>query len=274
MGFGFVKVGSVTPVPQEGNPMPRIFRLRQEGEGIVAVARRLGAQHGKRKLETSSSSSPSSDEANHGGKDGPGILGVNLRKNKTSDAAAADYVQGVHTLSQYVDYLVINVSSPNTPGLRMLQGRKQLKDLVKKQKFDLLNFALHFRQRFKLLVMKCNGERRVLLHCLLKLLQTCLKKTRGYSSRCSCPPLGWIVSFLFTSFFLYKIISNTTISRPDPINKNPVSAESGGLSLKPLFNLSTNVLKEMYILTRAELAECLERDGFQSVREAVGVDCI
>ncbi|KAK6241521.1 hypothetical protein SCA6_006910, partial [Theobroma cacao] len=212
MGFGFVKVGSVTPVPQEGNPMPRIFRLRQEGEGIVAVARRLGAQHGKRKLETSSSSSPSSDEANHGGKDGPGILGVNLRKNKTSDAAAADYVQGVHTLSQYVDYLVINVSSPNTPGLRMLQGRKQLKDLVKKVA----------------LALRLDG----------------------------------------------LIISNTTISRPDPINKNPVSAESGGLSLKPLFNLSTNVLKEMYILTRAELAECLERDGFQSVREAVGVDCI
>ncbi|EOX99076.1 Pyrimidine d [Theobroma cacao] len=117
MGFGFVEVGSVTPVPQEGNPMPRIFRLRQEGaiinrcgfnsEGIVAVARRLGAQHGKRKLETSSSSSPSSDEANHGGKAGPGILGFNLGKNKTSDAAAADYVQGVHTLSQYADYLVV-----------------------------------------------------------------------------------------------------------------------------------------------------------------------
>ncbi|KAF5749859.1 Dihydroorotate dehydrogenase (quinone) [Tripterygium wilfordii] len=143
LGFGFVEVGSVTPVPQEGNPKPRIFRLRQEGaiinrcgfngEGIVAVAKRLGAQHGKRKLdETSSSSSSSSEETKHGGKAGPGILGVNLGKNKTSEDAAADYVQGVHTLSQYADYLVINVSSPNTPGLRMLQGRKQLKDLVKK----------------------------------------------------------------------------------------------------------------------------------------------
>ncbi|MBA0828916.1 hypothetical protein Goarm_013543, partial [Gossypium armourianum] len=115
MGFGFVEVGSVTPVPQEGNIKPRIFRLRQEGaiinrcgfnsEGIVAVAKRLGAQHGKRKLETSSSSSPSNDEAKHGGKAGPGILGVNLGKNKTSEDAAADYVQGVHTLSQYADYL-------------------------------------------------------------------------------------------------------------------------------------------------------------------------
>ncbi|KAA8535488.1 hypothetical protein F0562_030491 [Nyssa sinensis] len=142
LGFGSLEVGSVTPVPQEGNPKPRIFGLRQEGgiinrrgfnsEGIVAVAKRLGAQHGKRKLdETSSTSSSSSDEVKFGGKAGPGILGVNLGKNKTSEDVAADYVQEVDMLSQYADYLVINVSSPNTPGLCWLQGRKQLKDLVK-----------------------------------------------------------------------------------------------------------------------------------------------
>ncbi|KAH7570733.1 hypothetical protein JRO89_XS05G0172300 [Xanthoceras sorbifolium] len=166
LGFGFVEVGSVTPVPQEGNPKPRIFRLRQEGEvmvdicaiinrcgfnseGIVAVAKRLGAQHGKRKLdETAGSSTSSNDEVKYGGKAGPGILGVNLGKNKTSEDAAADYVQGVHTLSQYADYLVINVSSPNTPGLRMLQGRKQLKDLVKK----VLNF------RHELIVQAARDE--------------------------------------------------------------------------------------------------------------------
>lgn len=67
----------------------------------------MGAQHGKRKLdETSSASNSSSDEVKHGGKAGPGILGVNLGKNKTSEDAGADYVQGVHTLSQYADYLV------------------------------------------------------------------------------------------------------------------------------------------------------------------------
>ncbi|KAL6201356.1 hypothetical protein ACLB2K_025070 [Fragaria x ananassa] len=143
LGFGFVEIGSVTPIPQEGNPKPRVFRLLDEGaiinrygfnsEGIIAVAKRLGIQHGKRMLdETSSTSSPSADEAKGGGKSGPGILGVNLGKNKTSEDAASDYVQGVHSLSQYADYLVINVSSPNTPGLRMLQGRKELKDLVKK----------------------------------------------------------------------------------------------------------------------------------------------
>lgn len=70
----------------------------------------MGAQHGKRKMETSSSTSPSGDEV-QGGKAGPGILGVNLGKNKSSEDAAGDYVQGVHTLSQYADYLVEYISS-------------------------------------------------------------------------------------------------------------------------------------------------------------------
>lgn len=84
-----------------------INRCGFNSEGIVVVAKRLGAQHGKRKMEeTSSSSVSSSNEVKQGGKAGPGILGVNLGKNKTSEDAAADYVQGVHTLSQYADYLV------------------------------------------------------------------------------------------------------------------------------------------------------------------------
>jgi hypothetical protein len=84
-----------------------INRCGFNSEGIVAVAKRLGAQHGKRKLdETSSASSTSNTKVIHGGKAGPGILGVNLGKNKTSEDAAADYVRGVHTLSQYSDYLV------------------------------------------------------------------------------------------------------------------------------------------------------------------------
>lgn len=87
-----------------------INRCGFNSEGIVVVAKRLGAQHGKRKLdETSSASASSNNEVKHGGKAGPGILGVNLGKNKTSEDAAADYVQGVHTLSQYADYLVISL---------------------------------------------------------------------------------------------------------------------------------------------------------------------
>lgn len=304
LGFGFVEVGSVTPVPQEGNPKPRIFRLPQEGaiinrcgfnsEGIVAVAKRLGAQHGKRKLdETSSSSSSSSDEVKHGGKAGPGILGVNLGKNKTSEDAFADYVQGVHTLSQYADYLVINVSSPNTPGLRMLQGRKQLKDLVKK--VQAARDEMQWGEE---------GPPPLLVKIAPDLSKEDLEDIAAVALALRLDGL---------------IISNTTVSRPDPVSKNPVAAEVGGLSGKPLFNLSTNILKEMYILTRgkipligcggissgeeayqkvragatlvqvytafayggpalipqmkAELAECLERDGFKSILEAVGADC-
>lgn len=304
LGFGFVEVGSVTPVPQEGNPKPRIFRLSQEGaiinrcgfnsEGIVAVAKRLGAQHGQRKLdETSRNPSSSTDEVKHGGKAGPGILGVNLGKNKTSEDAAADYVQGVHTLSQYADYLVINVSSPNTPGLRMLQGRKQLKDLVKK--VQAARDEMQWGEE---------GPPPLLVKIAPDLSKEDLEDIAAVALALRLDGL---------------IISNTTVSRPDPVSKNPVAVEVGGLSGKPLFTPSTNILKEMYVLTRgkipligcggissggeayekiragatlvqlytafayggpalipqikAELAECLERDGFKSVLEAVGADC-
>ncbi|GER46242.1 dihydroorotate dehydrogenase [Striga asiatica] len=303
LGFGFVEVGSVTPVPQEGNPKPRIFRLRNEGaiinrcgfnsEGIVAVAKRLGAQHGKRKLETSSSSSLTEEEAIHGGKAGPGILGVNLGKNKTSEDAAADYVQGVHTLSQFADYLVINISSPNTPGLRQLQGRKQLKDLVKKVQ------AARDEMQW--------GEEGP---------PPLLVKIAPDLSKQDLEDIGAVALALRVDGL---IISNTTIQRPDAISQNPVAQETGGLSGKPLFNLSTNILKDMYILTKGripligcggvssgedaykkiragatlvqlytafayggpalipqikdELAKCLEKDGFKSIYEAVGADC-
>lgn len=303
LGFGFVEVGSVTPIPQEGNPKPRVFRLRQEGaiinrfgfnsEGIVAVAKRLGAQHGKRKLdETSSPSSSNDDDVKHGGKAGPGILGVNLGKNKTSEDASSDYVQGVHTLSQYADYLVINVSSPNTPGLRKLQGRKQLKDLVKK--VQAARDEMQWGEE---------GPPPLLVKIAPDLSKQDLEDIAAVALALHLDGL---------------IISNTTISRPDPVNENPVAEETGGLSGKPLFDLSTNILKEMYILTRgkipligcggissgedaykkiragaslvqlytafayggpalipqlkAELAECLERDGFKSVHDAIGAD--
>ncbi|GAB2285017.1 hypothetical protein Dimus_019473 [Dionaea muscipula] len=238
LGFGFVEVGSVTPVPQEGNPKPRIFRLPKEGatinrcgfnsEGIVVVAKRLGAQHGKRKLqETSSTSSPSSEEVKLGGKAGPGILGVNLGKNKTSEDAAADYVQGVHTLSQYADYLVINISSPNTPGLRQLQGRKQLKDIVKKVQ------AARDEMQW--------GEEGP---------PPLLVKIAPDLSRQDLEDIAAVALALHVDGL---IISNTTVSRPGPVSLNPVAQEAGGLSGQPLFHLSTSILQEMYILTRGKI---------------------
>ncbi|KAM1561912.1 hypothetical protein FF1_004834 [Malus domestica] len=303
LGFGFVEIGSVTPVPQEGNPKPRIFRLREElaiinrcgfnSEGIVAVAKRLGAQHGKRKLDETTISSSSGEEVKPGGKAGPGILGVNLGKNKTSEDASADYRQGVHTLSQYADYLVINVSSPNTPGLRMLQGRKQLKDLVKRVQGarDEMQWGEE-------------GPPPLLVKIAPDLSKEDLEDIAAVALALRLDGL---------------IISNTTVSRPESVSKHLLASEAGGLSGKPLFDMSTNVLKEMYILTRgkipligcggissgedaykkvragaslvqlytafayggpalipqikAELSECLERDGYKSISEAVGADC-
>ncbi|XP_047311867.1 dihydroorotate dehydrogenase (quinone), mitochondrial [Impatiens glandulifera] len=302
LGFGFVEVGSVTPIPQDGNPKPRIFRLREEGaiinrcgfnsEGIVVVAKRLGAQHGKRKLDETSSTSTLPSDEKQGGKAGPGILGVNLGKNKISEDASADYVQGVHTLSQYADYLVINVSSPNTPGLRQLQGRKQLKDLVKKVQ------AARDEMQW--------GEEGP---------PPMLVKIAPDLSKQDLEDIAVVALALRVDGL---IISNTTISRPDPASKNPLAEESGGLSGKPLLDMSTNILKQMYVLTKgkipligcggissgedaykkiragatlvqlytafayggpalipeikAELAKCLEKDGFKSVYEAIGAD--
>ena len=115
-GFGFVEIGSVTPRPQAGNPRPRMFRLPEDAavinrmgfnnQGVAAVARRLAA---RRRV---------------------GIVGANLGKNKDTEDAAADYEIGAARLGPVSDYLVINVSSPNTPGLRALQGRDQLEALV------------------------------------------------------------------------------------------------------------------------------------------------
>ncbi|KAK3258187.1 Dihydroorotate dehydrogenase (fumarate), partial [Cymbomonas tetramitiformis] len=122
MGFGFVEIGSVTPQPQPGNPQPRVFRLPElhaiinrygfNNEGADAAASRLEAY----------TSAPFPD----------GILGVNLGKNKETEDAAADYVHGIGKLAQYADYVVVNVSSPNTPGLRSLQGQRQLRNLIQR----------------------------------------------------------------------------------------------------------------------------------------------
>jgi len=120
IGFGFVEVGSVTPQPQDGNPKPRVFRLHTD----QAVINRYGFNSEgheivKKRLETL--------KQNGFG----GILGVNLGKNKTSPSACADYVAGIEIFGSIADYLVVNISSPNTPGLRSLQGKEDLKQLVK-----------------------------------------------------------------------------------------------------------------------------------------------
>jgi dihydroorotate dehydrogenase len=116
LGFGFVECGSVTPRPQDGNPRPRIFRLVED----AAVINRLGfnnrgLEHAVVRLQA---------------RRGPGIVGINLGANKESQDRTADYVTGVRAAAALASYVTVNISSPNTPGLRALQDGAALADLV------------------------------------------------------------------------------------------------------------------------------------------------
>ncbi|RST87084.1 quinone-dependent dihydroorotate dehydrogenase [Aquibium carbonis] len=117
LGFGFAEVGTVTPRPQAGNPRPRIFRLTQD----QAVINRLGFNNeGHDAAFARLTALPA----------GPGIVGVNIGTNKDADDRIADYESGVRRFASVASYLTVNISSPNTPGLRNLQGREQLAELL------------------------------------------------------------------------------------------------------------------------------------------------
>ena len=117
LGFGFVEVGTVTPLPQPGNPKPRLFRLAEDR----AVINRLGFNnHGQ----------PAAFARLQRCKPLRGVIGVNIGANKDSEDRIADYVAGVRAMSAVADYLTINISSPNTPGLRQLQDEGALRALL------------------------------------------------------------------------------------------------------------------------------------------------
>src|SRR4051812_1077530 len=123
-GFGFVEIGTVTPRAQAGNPRPRLFRLAEDravinrmgfnNHGLDAAKARLGKRH---------RSGPSTPLRT-------GIVGVNIGANKDSADRIADYAAGVRTMAEVADYLTVNISSPNTPGLRGLQDKNALRDLL------------------------------------------------------------------------------------------------------------------------------------------------
>jgi dihydroorotate dehydrogenase len=116
LGFGFVEAGSVTPRPQTGNPKPRLFRLSED----QAIINRMGFNnHGLEAFAANLSRRPSGV-----------VVGANLGANKDTEDRAADYVAGLRRLSGLSDYFTVNISSPNTPGLRALQGREALDDLL------------------------------------------------------------------------------------------------------------------------------------------------
>ena len=273
LGFGFAEVGTVTPRPQPGNPRPRLFRLREDravinrmgfnNAGQDALAQRLG-HRSKR-----------------------GILGINIGANKDSRDRIADYRAGFQRLAGLADYVTVNVSSPNTPGLRGLQNRSELE--------RLLTMLMAERQQLGLSTP-----------LLLKI-----------APDIDADAMDDIAGVCLESGMDGLILTNTTISRPSSL-RSPHARETGGLSGAPLFEPSTRVLKAMrarlghrlvligvggvasgadaYAKIRAgaslvqlytalvyegpglvtrikrELSELLARDGFARVEDAVGSD--
>jgi dihydroorotate dehydrogenase len=212
LGFGFVEVGTVTPMPQAGNPRPRIFRLERDeavinrlgfnNDGAEAVLRRLAAR------------------AHQGG-----IVGVNVGANKDSPDRTADYVKLIETFAPVASYFTVNVSSPNTPGLRNLQQAEALDDLLAR--------VIDARER----VRQNAGDSPVLLKIAPDL---------------SLNELDDVVQIARSRRVDGMIVTNTTLSRPSILREQVRAKESGGLSGRPLFRLSTRMVAETYV--RAESA--------------------
>ncbi len=278
LGFGFVEIGSITPRPQSGNPKPRLFRLTEDD----AVINRMG-------FNSAGADFAANRLSQLPPKPHPGIVAVNLGKNKETEDAAADYLIGVEKLARFADYLVINVSSPNTPGLRALQDKSELVSLVTQVRAAL---DIAVPDNTPPLLVKVAPD-------------------------LTDEDIADIADVARTDDVDGLIATNTTIARPMSL-KNASKSESGGLSGRPLFQPSTQVLSSLYQATKGQvpligvggissgadayekiragaslvqlysamvyegpslpgrvcrtLAGLLKRDGFQSVADAVGAD--
>ncbi|HVB90328.1 MAG TPA: quinone-dependent dihydroorotate dehydrogenase [Beijerinckiaceae bacterium] len=214
LGFGFVEVGTVTPLPQPGNPKPRVFRLAPHG----AIVNRLGFNsEGHAKVLSRLQKRA----------ERPGVVGVNLGANKDSSDRIGDYVIGIETLAPVADYFTINVSSPNTPGLRDLQRADALADLLAR--------VVEARER----VTGSFGHKPVLLKIAPDL---------------GLAELDGVVAAARASRIDGLIVSNTTIARPDFLKHRRAAREAGGLSGRPLFNPSTRLLAAARLRAEGALA--------------------
>ena len=278
LGFGFIEVGTITPAPQPGNPRPRVFRLAEDeavinrlgfpSAGMAVVADRLKRWRAK-------------------GSDA--LLGVNLGHNRNSEDVAGDYAAGARALGPWCDYLVINVSSPNTPGLRALQGRAELERLLERVQAALDEAV---PEAAPPLLVKIAPD-------------------------LSAADTADIAAVALERNLAGLIVSNTTVARPAQLSGRHRS-EPGGLSGRPLFAPATATLGDIYRLTegkvplvgvggvagaadayakiragaslvqiytvlayqgpglvtriKAGLAALLRRDGYASLAEAVGAD--
>ncbi|XP_058797415.1 dihydroorotate dehydrogenase (quinone), mitochondrial [Phymastichus coffea] len=210
MGFGFVEIGSVTPEPQPGNSKPRVFRLPED----QAIINRYGFNsdghevvHSRLKALKNSNFS--------------GIVGVNLGKNKLATDPVHDYVEGIRKFSDVADYFVINVSSPNTPGLRNLQRKNDLQELLQ----EVNKIRATTDKKPPLLLKIAPDLSKDEQQDVADVIQQTNTKVDGI------------------------IISNTTLSRKSLIN-NTAKNEAGGLSGAPVSNMSTEMIANMYKLTK------------------------
>ncbi|CAO2609903.1 Dihydroorotate dehydrogenase (quinone), mitochondrial [Lemmus lemmus] len=237
LGFGFVEIGSVTPQPQEGNPRPRVFRLPEDqavinrygfnSHGLSVVEHRLRARQQKQTKLTAGKVRSWEGLSSSNGLP----LGINLGKNKTSVDAAADYVEGVRVLGPLADYLVVNVSSPNTAGLRSLQGRTELRLLLTK----VCHYTITLLQERDAL----KGVRKPAV--LVKIAPDLTAQDKED-----------IASVARELGIDGLIVTNTTVSRPTGL-QGALRSEVGGLSGKPLRDLSTQTIREMYALTQGRI---------------------
>jgi dihydroorotate dehydrogenase len=211
-GFGFVECGTVTPLAQLGNPKPRLFRLVED----KAVVNRMGFNNAgldkfknnleKRKLKN-------------------GLVGANLGANKNSKNRVEDYAIGLRALWGLSDYFTINISSPNTPGLRDLQNENAMDELlgrVSEVRAELTGDKPSFPIFLKVAPDLGLGE-----------IERIVEQSRSYGINA-------------------LIVSNTTIARPSSL-KSRYKTEKGGLSGQPLFESSTEILRQFYAAAKGKI---------------------
>jgi len=207
LGFGFVEVGTITPKPQPGNPRPRVFRLEADG----GVINRLGfnSQGADAALRRLAARAPAG-----------GVVGINVGANKDSADRTADYVWLIERFAPVASYVTVNVSSPNTPGLRNLQQADALDDLLAR--------VVDARER----VVAQAGPTPVLLKIAPDLTLAELDDVVGIARARRVDGM---------------IVGNTTLSRPASLRDTMKAKEAGGLSGRPLFPLATRMLAETYV---------------------------
>ncbi len=226
LGFGFIEIGTVTPVAQPGNPKPRMFRLPAD-EGLI---NRMGFNNGGTELAIKNLTNRPKDI----------IVGGNIGKNKVTpnDEALNDYIKAFDALFDYVDYFVVNVSSPNTPGLRELQDKGPLTAILN---------ALQVQNKIK------TNPKPILLKIAPDLTDS---------------QLDDIIAIINETKTDGVIATNTTISRKGLKTTDSITSEMGGLSGKPVKNRSTQVIKYLHTKSKGSFP-IIGVGGIQTAQDAI-----